>query len=84
LLRYPLLATDRDSRDRLVSRLDQAGLGASRFYGCALTQMAGLPAVSSPGALSAEDFAARLLTLPVHADVRPDDVERMCAILEER
>jgi dTDP-4-amino-4,6-dideoxygalactose transaminase len=84
LLRYPVLAADRESRDRLVSRLDRAGLGASRFYGSALTQMAGLPTVSSPGARNAEDFAARLLTLPVHADVRPGDVERMCAILEDR
>jgi dTDP-4-amino-4,6-dideoxygalactose transaminase len=69
LLRYPVLVRDAISRDTVYARLRR--WGASTFYGQALAE---IPDVASlvhvPGGYSqAESFAARLLTLPIHAGV---------------
>jgi dTDP-4-amino-4,6-dideoxygalactose transaminase len=84
LLRYPLLLARNENRDALVSRLDRAGLGASVFYGKALAQIPGVPEVATDPTPNADDFAARLITLPVHGDVTPSDVEQMRVTLESQ
>jgi len=81
LLRYPLLARSAASRDALAARLDDAGLGASVFYGKSLAEIPGVPMVSGSDAPRAVDFARRLLTVPVHANVRSRDVDAMIEIL---
>jgi dTDP-4-amino-4,6-dideoxygalactose transaminase len=81
LLRYPLLARDSRERDALVARLDKSGLGASAFYGRALAEIPGLPSLDRTRTPEAVRFAARLLTLPVHSDVRMRDVETMKSVL---
>ena len=77
-LRLALLAPDRTARDWLVGTLNRAGLGASRFYGTDLTQIAGIPeAVRCQGPFpNANALAGRLLTLPTHALVTADAVNK--------
>jgi dTDP-4-amino-4,6-dideoxygalactose transaminase len=82
LLRYPLLLEEAD-RDDCVRRLENAGLGASPFYGRALARLPGVPGVDSANTPNAESFAARLVTLPVHSDVTPAHVAKMAALLSE-
>jgi dTDP-4-amino-4,6-dideoxygalactose transaminase len=74
-LRYPLLLPSADRRDELANEL--AHLGVSTFYRHALPDIAGMPSEPwlSVDYTGASDFAARLLTLPVHADVGAADIE---------
>lgn len=67
-LRLCLLAPDRPSRDALVTRLNRSGLGASRFYGTELAEVAEVPQlVRRQGPFpNARSLADRLLTLPTH------------------
>lgn len=82
LLRYPLLAPTPVLADRLAQALRRAGLGATRMYGTALPEVPGLPQGIAGGELpQARDFAARLLTLPVHQGVTGVHVERMLAVI---
>ena len=83
LLRYPVLCENAAARDRLWSRLQQAGLGATAMYQRALPAIdgvAGRVAATAPlpGAVA---FADCLLTLPVHAGVRPHHHQRLAALL---
>lgn len=83
LLRYPLLL-DPAIRDRVYHRMRSEGLGVSRMYPAALPGIAGLE--ESLGAAVvfpvAQDFAARVLTLPVHERVRAVDIRRIAGCLE--
>jgi len=67
-LRLPLLTRDTRQRDRLLAALDAAGCGASKMYQVPLPRVQQVPAeVVAQGPFpNAEDFAARLLTLPTH------------------
>lgn len=80
--RYPILIDDTARRDDLFRTLHQAGLGASRLYGDTLQRVPALAQrVRASHTPMAEDFAARLLTLPVHEHVTPGDFDRMESIL---
>jgi dTDP-4-amino-4,6-dideoxygalactose transaminase len=84
LLRYPLLMSAQAGRDRCLRRLRDAGLGPSPMYPAALPNIRGLEEVLG-GECDfpiAEDFAGRLLTLPVHEGVRPADIEKIQQVLE--
>jgi dTDP-4-amino-4,6-dideoxygalactose transaminase len=86
LLRYPVLAHDENSRNRLWAQLDCAGLGVTAMYRNALPEVNGVAGKFGVYGdyANARRFAARLLTLPVHAQVRKQDVERALAIIESR
>ncbi len=83
LLRYPILLQSRDVRDRLLLRLQRAGLGATALYQAALPDIDGVAAqVSVSGSLTgARKFAERLLTLPVHAEVTAADIKAIGELL---
>lgn len=83
LLRYCLLAPDMETRDRSVRLLNQAGIGANAFYGAILPHIPGVNDVvpETNGLRYAKDFASRLITLPVHEDVTPRDVQKMIKTL---
>lgn len=85
LLRLPLLAPDRETRDILVEAFNCRGLGASSMYGAALNQLPGIPPeVSAQGPFpNAEALAQRLFTLPTHASVTAQDVEVACAVVRD-
>ncbi len=78
LLRLPLLARDRATRDRLVAALSAAGLGATAMYEVPLNRLRGVPAqISVQGPFSnADELADRLFTLPTHGSVTPRAVSR--------
>lgn len=80
LLRYPILCPDGESRDRWLSRLHRAGLGATAMYQRHLSGIDGIAEkVKFSGSLTgAQRFSRRLITLPVHSGVTVDDVQRMC------
>lgn len=86
LLRYPLLCRDRDTRDRLLARLESAGLGATAMYREALPSVPGVaPVLGAIQALpSARAFAERLLTLPLHERVNREDIDRMSKVMQAR
>ena len=75
-LRLPLLAPDPAARDALVDNLNRAGLGASRFYGTDLTEVAVIPElVKRQGPFpNASALADQLFTLPTHGLVNADTV----------
>lgn len=83
LLRFPVLCRDAAARDKLLERLQRAGLGATALYRKPLVQIEGVGAkVEAHGACpGAASFAARLLTLPVHAQVHLRDVHRAARLL---
>lgn len=74
LLRFPLLCRSREVRDRLVCRLWRQGVWSS-----ATDYAARLPGSGYGGA---REVADRLLTLPLHAGVRPCDIAAIVAGLE--
>ena len=82
LLRYPLLI-DAAVRNRVYSRLSESGLGVSIMYPGILPIIPGLDTVlAGQGPFpAAEQFAARLLTLPAHAGVRRGDIQTVAAIM---
>jgi hypothetical protein len=75
-LRLALVAPDRAGRDVLVDKFNQAGLGASPFYGTDLTGVGGIPEiVKSQGTFpNASALADRFFTLPSHSLVTADTV----------
>ena len=76
-LRLALLAPDEKTRDSLVDRLNANGLGASRFYGTALPEVACVPqSVRAQGPFpNASSLAGKLFTLPTHGLVTATIVE---------
>ncbi|MGB5474745.1 MAG: DegT/DnrJ/EryC1/StrS family aminotransferase [Gammaproteobacteria bacterium] len=83
LLRYPLLV-EPVIRDRVYNRLRREGLGVSRMYPAALSGIAGLEEYLGVAGISpvAQNFAARVLTRPVHERVRAVDIRRIASCLE--
>ncbi len=82
LLRYPLLI-DVSLRDRLYQQLQRSGVGPSIMYPAALPGIPGLQTLlPDQGPFhAAEDFAARILTLPTHQQVRLEDIAKIRRIL---
>jgi dTDP-4-amino-4,6-dideoxygalactose transaminase len=82
LLRFPILAANREDRDRVVGNFRSAGLGASAFYGNALPAIRDMPTCATVGELvNAGAFAGRLLTLPCHSGVGEVDLHAFAARL---
>jgi dTDP-4-amino-4,6-dideoxygalactose transaminase len=83
-VRLPVVARDRATRDRAVSQLRGAGIGASSFYPSAICDIAGIETHMSTSNFhrpEAELLSQTLLTLPVHPLICAHDLERMVGIL---
>jgi perosamine synthetase len=83
-VRLPVVARDNLTRERCLNRLRGAGIGASSFYPSAICDIRGIEAHMSVRDFHrkrAELLSQRLLTLPVHPYVRPQDLELMVNIL---
>jgi perosamine synthetase len=78
--RFPMLTRDTRHRTDLLARLRAAGIAASASYPAAVSDIPGIARYLAsdqepcPGARS---IAARIITLPAHPGVTPEDVERM-------
>jgi len=85
LLRYPLLLSSSESRDRLLADLQAKGLGPSGMYPAILPHLPGLsPLLTGKAEFpNAERFAATLLTLPTHAGVGLPHIKVMADVFEE-
>jgi perosamine synthetase len=83
-VRLPVIASDNLCRERAVSRLRGAGIGATSFYPAAICDIEGIEAHMSTGDFhrpKAELLSRTLLTLPVHPLICPQDVAQMVSIL---
>lgn len=84
LLRYSVLAPSREVRDAALDLLNERGVSANAFYGSALPAIEGVQPWlgSDTGSFpQANSFAERLLTLPTHGDVRPEDLKTVSETL---
>lgn len=83
-VRLPVMARDSTTRDRAITRLRAAGIGATGFYPsaiCEIPEIAAHMSVQDFHRAGAEELSRRLLTLPVHPLVTPRDVDRMAEAL---
>ncbi len=80
LLRYPILVSDPDVRQRLFDCLGRRGLGASPMYPSALPGVSGLERLfGGVSCTHADSFSRQIVTLPVHSRVRARDIQHMRA-----
>ena len=84
LLRYPILLPTATTRNKVLTALTDAGVGASSFYPVTLPQIPGVAElVSSHVPLRhAADFASRLITLPTHQGVDSRHIEVIDATIK--
>lgn len=85
VLRFAMLAPDRNERDRALNALQRAGIGANELYGVTLPMVEGISnhLGPSPGNFPhARDFAERLITLPSHDGVTLADIQTMARVLK--
>lgn len=80
---YYILAADRSSRDALMRRLNEAGVGASFHY----IPLHGAPATKRYGRahgklVHTEDCAGRILRLPLFPSLTEDQQDHVCSLLE--
>jgi perosamine synthetase len=83
-VRLPVVARDNVTRQRAVSQLCTAGIGASSFYPNAICDIAGIEphmAARDFHRKHAELLSQRLLTLPMNPLVVPEDLQRMVGVL---
>jgi len=79
-LRFPMLARDTAHRSELLARLRAAGIAASASYPTAVGDIPGIARYLAPDqepCPGARSIATRILTLPTHPGVEPEDAERM-------
>ena len=84
-LRLPMLAGNREARDRLVAAFSAAGFGATAMYQRPLYEIAGMPEeIAKQGPFpNASRLAERLFTLPTHDQVTDNTVRAMDACLRK-
>jgi dTDP-4-amino-4,6-dideoxygalactose transaminase len=83
-LRFPVLMSDRRSRDAVVHSLNAAGIGATGSYPASLATVPELRPliVGDTAALTAgQSVAERIVTLPTHPFVRTQDLSRMVSAI---
>lgn len=84
MVRLPVIARDESTRTRALTRLRQAGVGASAFYPNAICDIPGIEsclASRNCHRKQAERLSRTLFTLPVHPLVQQRDIERIVDIL---
>ncbi|RYG19944.1 MAG: DegT/DnrJ/EryC1/StrS aminotransferase family protein [Chitinophagaceae bacterium] len=70
LLRYPVLFSSVEQKNKVFSKLIELGLGATEMYKTDLPAVDGVNQLSVRGSLeAATSFASRFITLPVHNGV---------------
>ncbi|MFL0796115.1 MAG: DegT/DnrJ/EryC1/StrS family aminotransferase [Cellvibrionaceae bacterium] len=85
LLRFPILCRNKAARDELILKGHSLGLGFSAMYQTGMSGIETLPPNISPKSLpNSNDFADRLLTLPLHDFVTPNHVKLIKQTLRKR
>lgn len=83
-LRYALLAPSAKSRNDALKALNRSGIGANALYEKTLPEIVDAQVLGSNGRSrypQAQDFAARLLTIPTHEGVGSRDVSTIVRVL---
>jgi perosamine synthetase len=82
-LRLPILFADPGARQRALTALNANGIGATASYPASLVDVPELTARigASAAAPGGRAIARQIVTLPTHAFVTHDDVERAAAVL---
>jgi len=70
-------------RDRVRARLDEKGIGTGLFYRFALHQHPAFRAFDGRSLPVSEMLADEVLSLPIHPDLRDDEVDRVIAAVLE-
>jgi perosamine synthetase len=85
LLRFPIIFKEKETRNRILERLKNEGLGATGMYPASLNKIEG----TTPYLLSddvfpaAQSIAERILTLPLHEHVSADHIERITRVFSD-
>ena len=83
-IRYPIVFSSSDLRDKAYRMLSHKGLGVSLSYNRALSQFVELfPYIKKSDYLSTEQLAKRVITVPVHKYVRKSDIEHIAEVIME-
>jgi dTDP-4-amino-4,6-dideoxygalactose transaminase len=83
-LRLPVLVADAGVRDRLIAKLNAAGIGATGSYPASLADVRELqPFVAGSAAAGGRFIARHVITLPTHAFVSAADIDRTIRILAD-
>lgn len=80
---YALYTIRVDDRDGVRARLDEKGIGTGLFYRFALHHHPAFGDYDGRLLPVSERLAEEVLSLPVHADLRDEEVERVIAAVEE-
>lgn len=82
-LRFPILASCRGQRDRMLMALNRVGIGATASYPASLVDVPELQSdLVEPSEISGgRAVAERILTLPTHPYVTKEDVENLAAVV---
>jgi len=83
LLRFPILFTNSEKRKQALNELKIKRLGATGMYPASLNKQSGasdyiLNGESYP---NAEIISQRIMTLPLHEEVKKKDMEQICKII---
>ncbi len=79
---YSILLPDEPSRDDLRARLANGGVPTAVYYPRPLhAQPAYAPHHDGAVLPVADDVSTRILALPIHPDLEPNDIERVCAAI---
>ncbi len=83
LLRFPVLCHDKSTRDQLLERSNKIGLGFSAMYQTGINQIKSLPSgIHFPNLTNSNDFAEKLLTLPLHTHVTSKHLDLIASALK--
>lgn len=80
---YALYTIRVADRDAVRARLDEKGIGTGLFYRLALHQHPAFQAFVGRGLPASERVANEVLSLPMHPDLRDDEVDRVIAAVIE-
>jgi len=83
LLRYPVVLRSKKIRDETLKILQKKGLGASGSYPAPINELnvASSYFKSSESYPNAKFISERIMTLPLHENVKPVDIELMASII---
>jgi dTDP-4-amino-4,6-dideoxygalactose transaminase len=85
LIRYPVLATDKETKKTILRKSERMGLGISDGYPDSIDGIYELQGLLGGNAFPvAKDIAERIVTLPVHPYVGEVDVKNIMQLFQER
>jgi len=79
LLRFPIIFKEEDKRDKVLSNLEEKGLGSTGSYPAPLNELKGVSTYlkSTESYPNAKAISERILTLPLHQYVTSRDIENI-------